>query len=271
MSAIGEEGLNLFLQERLAGIRLEIALVLGSGLGALADQVDVAQRIPYSEIPAFPSKQVPGHQGELLIGSLAGHSVLLFCGRFHVYQGITAYAATAPIRLAALAGCHSILLTSAVGGIASGLRAGDFLLVRDHLNFSGLSPLQGLDPPAFVDLHDCYRNEFQADLEECANRLGSQLHSGVLAYMPGPQYETPAEIVALGTLGASAVGMSAVLEAVMARSCGLQVASLALVTNIAGGSDEEPLSHQDVLAVSQRAEASFRHLVLTILKVLSSG
>jgi len=243
----------------------EIAIILGSGLGLLREHLQEITRIPYLDLPCFPRQKVAGHQAELLIGELFGRRVLLFCGRFHVYQGLSSFESTVPVQLAAALGCREMLLTCAVGGISAEMKPGDFLLVRDHLNLSGLNPLQGFDPPLFIDLHDCYRHEFFASLKDEARRLQCILHSGVLAYMTGPSYETPAEIDALRALGASAVGMSTVPEAIMARALDLQVAALALITNLAGGSDHEQLSHQEVLACSANAADSFHCLVKTLL------
>lgn len=243
----------------------EIAIILGSGLGGLAEHLEKVTHIPYAELPLFPHQGLSGHLSQLSLGDLFGHNVALFSGRFHVYQGLSCFESTAPVQLAAEMGCRAILLTCAVGGIAAGVRPGDFLLVNDHLNLSGINPLQGIDPPAFIDLYNCYRHEFLEPLKSEAKRLKRSVHSGVLAYMTGPSYETPAEIAALRLLGASAVSMSTVPEAIMAQALGLQVAVLALVTNLGGGSAAEKLSHQEVLACSAAAAEPFSFLVKMIL------
>jgi len=253
------------LIQQLTEFRPACAIILGSGLGHLSSQLELSCRIPYPQIKGLPEATVPGHRGELLLGTLSGRRVLLFNGRFHVYQGLTPYQATAPVRLAANCGCRNLLLTCAVGGMADGLKVGDFVLVTDHINFSGLSPLQGLTPPRFVDLQNCYRHEFFAKLMSVAERYNHSLHQGVLAYMVGPQYETPAEITALKIMGAAAVGMSAVQEAIMARSCRMDVATLALVTNLAAGCAPETLNHQDVLRVSEEVSELFPFLVEELL------
>lgn len=253
------------LLEQLSNFAPEVAVLLGSGLGQISEQLDCAVRIPYEELSGFPARQVDGHRGELLAGNLYGRRVLLFNGRFHVYQGLTPFEAVAPIRLAAACGCERVLLTCAVGGIDAQLRPGDFVLVSDHLNFSGLSPLQGLTPPRFVDLHACYSIEAYPLLEEVVSRHSCSLYRGVLAYMPGPQYETPAEISALRNLGASVVGMSAVLEAIMARGYGLDVTALALVTNLAAGCTAGPLSHSEVLDTASTSARVFRQLIEALL------
>ena len=253
------------IRQRCESFVPEIAIILGSGLGHLREQIQELTHFSYADLQLFPQGKVIGHQSELLVGELFGRRVLLFCGRFHVYQGISSFDSTAPVRLAAALGCQAVLLTCAVGGIAEGIKPGDFMLVSDHLNFSGLNPLQGIEPPAFIDLHSCYQYEFIELLKAEAERVKRTLHSGVLAYMPGPSYETPAEIIALRTLGASAVSMSTVPEAIMARALGLQVSALALVTNFAGGSLNEKLSHQEVLTCSAAATESFGRLIKTLL------
>ena len=250
------------------GPQPQVAVILGSGLGHFTRTLENRVEIPYAEIPLFPPKQVEGHQGKLVLGRCDEIELAVFCGRFHVYQGLDAFTATAPVRLAAALGCRSILLTSAVGGIGTAFVPGDFLLVTDHLNFSSHNPLSGMAPPAFVDLSDCYRMDFLSALEQCAAGFRSSIRPGVLAYMPGPSYETPAEITALGRLGADAVGMSSVLEAIMARALDLQVASLALVTNFAAGGGEA-LSHQEVLSCAEVSAAPFAQLVQRILGFLS--
>ncbi len=257
------------LQQRCGDFNPEIAVILGSGFGQLGEFLQNPTRISYADIPLLPQMRVEGHQSELLLGELFGFRVMLFCGRFHVYQGLTSLETTVPVQLAAGAGCRAILLSCAVGSVGRGIEPGDFFLVTDHLNFSGLSPLQGSSPPAFIDLHDCYRHDFFTSLKTVAAEFERNLHSGILAYMVGPSYETPAEIAALRSLGASAVSMSTIPEAIMARALGLEVAALALVTNMAGGSAQEVLSHQDVLACSAAASVPFSRLVSCLLNALS--
>ncbi|WP_020675761.1 purine-nucleoside phosphorylase [Geopsychrobacter electrodiphilus] len=255
------------IQRRTHGFSPVIAIILGSGMGPLQQKMQHARVIPYAELPLLPRQTVSGHQAELLLGELFGRKVALFCGRFHVYQGLTAFESTLTVQLAAALGCHAVVLTCAVGGIGDEVFPGDFLLIRDHLNFSGLNPLQGGQPPAFVDLHDCYRYDFAQCLTAEAVKLKRSLSTGILAYMPGPSYETPAEINALRILGASAVGMSTVPEAIMARALRLEVAALALVTNRAGGSPSEKLFHQEVLACSADAAEPFASLVNSLLSL----
>ncbi|MCF6180171.1 MAG: purine-nucleoside phosphorylase [Geopsychrobacter sp.] len=258
------------LRQRCQGFAPDIALILGSGLGHLGELLQNRTCISYSEIAAFPQLSVAGHRSELVVGDLFGRQVMLFCGRFHVYQGLTPLQTTLPVRLAASAGCKKIILSCAVGGIADHLQAGDYLLIRDHLNFTGLNPLQGLSPPTFIDLHNCYCCDSFSVLQAEAHKANRQLYPGTLAYMSGPSYETPAEIAALRAMGATAVSMSTIPEAIMARALGMQVAALALVTNKAGGSPDDSLSHQDVLACSTAATESFQQLAATLIKELTS-
>ena len=253
------------VQAKLGSSAPEVAVILGSGLGGIRKHLKNLSTIPYYCLPALPKQNITGHHAELLIGELFGRKTLLFCGRFHVYQGLSCFDSTVTIRLAAALGCKAVLLTCAVGGIDKKLKTGDFLLVKDHLNFTGLNPLQGIEPPSFVDMHDAYRHHFLPSLQEEAFRMQRRIHAGVLAYMVGPSYETPAEIDALRALGASAVSMSTVPETIMARALGLSVSALALVTNLAGGSATEKLSHQEVLACSDTATDSFSRLVECLL------
>lgn len=257
-----------YLNQRCRSFAPQIAIVLGSGLGHLSTQLETVARIPYADIPGFPKAGVAGHSSELLIGTLFGRRVLLFCGRFHVYQGLSAYDSVAPVRLAAAAGCHSILLTSAVGGISSQVLPGDFFLTTDHLNFTGVNPLAGISPPPFIALHNCYRHDFLPEMQTRAQDWGRTLHSGVLAYMTGPSYETPAEIIALARMGADVVGMSVVPEAIMARERGLNVAALSLVTNRAAGTEDAVLSHEDVLSCARMAADPFHDLAEVLIQNL---
>lgn len=255
-----------YIQGYMKNFQPEVALILGSGLGSVIDRVEILCRIPYAEIAVLPQDKVAGHGAELVCGRLANRSLVIFSGRFHVYQGLSAYEATVPVRLAAALGCRSILLTCAVGGIDPALRPGDFLLVKDHLNFTGINPLQGLHPPPFVDLHNCYQYQFPANLAAIAQDSHRNIQTGVLAYMPGPNYETSAEIKALRQLGAAAVGMSAVLETIMARACQMTVSCLSLVTNFAGGQPQQQLSHQEVLAQSAAASESMQKLLKVMME-----
>lgn len=250
----------------LPGTRL--AIVLGSGFGALAQAVRVRHRVPYKRVPGFLPSAVPGHAGEVLFGALAGVPLLLLAGRAHYYEGYPLEAVTFPIRVLAELGLEEVLLTNAAGGIHPGLKPGDLMLLRDHLNFIGANPLRGEsgDPPRqFVDLSAVYDADWRRRLQRAARRAGVRLRLGVYLAVSGPSYETPAEIRAYARLGADAVGMSTVPEAIVARACGLRVAGLSAITNLAAGRGRGPISHDEVLrrgrAISRNAVRLVRDFV----------
>lgn len=232
-----------------------LAIVLGSGLGTLVEKADPLAALPYGEFAAFPPCRVAGHAGRLVAGFLDGRRVLIFQGRHHLYEGLTARQVSVPARIAHALGCGKLLLTNAVGGVNREFCPGDFMVIADHLNFLGDNPLRGERANPFVDLSNLYRQDFFPQLLAFARKEGIRLHRGTLAALPGPSYETPAEIRALRLLGADAVSMSIVPEAIMGRYLGLEIAGLSLVANAAAGLTSAPLSHEDVLASGrQRAE-----------------
>jgi purine-nucleoside phosphorylase len=251
------------LRRTAAVERFDLALVLGSGWGGVATLGEELVSIDYADWPCFPSGQTNGHAGRLVAIELGHWKVLCFCGRFHCYQGLSAFEAALPIRLAAALGCGRILLTCATGGINPAFACGDFMLVEDHINLLGDNPLRGLTQDPFVNMTDCYLTRLyeslSAELVEPA-----ALHRGVLAAMPGPSYETPAEIRLLAAAGADVVGMSTVPEAIMARYLGMQVAAVAFIANRAAGLDDAPLSHSDVLACGERFTGLFPSLVAAL-------
>ena len=237
----------------------ELAVILGSGLGRLAKEVASPTCLAYKDFPCFPAPPVEGHGGRLVAGKLAGRRILVFQGRPHLYQGLNAHQTTVTVRIAHALGCRGILLTNAAGGVNRNYRAGDFMLIADHLNLMGDNPLRGVVENPFVDLTHLYRQDFYADLRAFIEGEGGVLHRGVLAALPGPSYETPAEISALGLLGADAVSMSTVPEAIMARYLGLEVAGISLIANPAAGLVGRPLDHQEVLATgAARADLAVR-------------
>ncbi len=246
------------LAERLGGFRPRVLLTLGSGLGRLAEDVTDPLVIPAAEV-GLPSSTVPGHAGRLIAGTLAGVPVLVQQGRVHLYEGATAAEAAAAVRAAAEVGADTFVVTNAAGGIALDFMPGDLMLITDHLNLTGTSPLLG--GPAFVDLKDAYDPALRAAALEAG---GDQLVEGVYAGLVGPAFETPAEVAMLRTLGASAVGMSTVTEVIAARALGLRVAGFSLITNVhrPGGT---PTAHDDVLTVAAatgpRLAAILRHLL----------
>jgi purine-nucleoside phosphorylase len=251
---------------RVAGAEdFDLAVILGSGWGDSISSGHCLGTFPYREWPFFPAGQIAGHAGQLKVLDWHGWRALAFLGRWHCYQGFSAYAATAPVRLAAMLGVPRLILTCATGGIHPAYRPGDVMLVADHLNLLGDNPLKGA-APCFIDLTTLYRSDDYPALAAVAARHQVSLHRGVLAALPGPSYETPAEVTMLERLGADAVAMSTVPEAIMARSLGMDVAALALIANRAAGRGGGPISHQDVLACGDRATAAAGDLLSTLVQ-----
>ncbi len=242
-----------------------VGVVLGSGLGQLADRAESAAVIPYDQIPEFPTPTVPGHAGRLVVGLLGGTPVALLQGRTHLYEGASPDAVVFGVRLLAWFGVRSLLLTCAAGGVNPELSPGRLVRITDQLNLTGASPLTGPNDdrvgPRFPDMSDAYDARLGEALEGCASRLGIGLARGVYAGIPGPSYETPAEIRMLRTMGADLVGMSTVLEAIAARHAGVRVAGLALVTNLAAGLSGGPIGHEEVLARGAAAREDLGRLV----------
>ncbi|MGZ4718645.1 MAG: purine-nucleoside phosphorylase [Acidimicrobiales bacterium] len=237
---------------RRAGIAaFDVAVVLGSGLGAFADALDDATRFPMTDLPGFPRASVAGHAGEIVIGRLGGHHVLVLAGRVHLYEGRTVHEVCHGVRVAAQAGAPAVVLTNAAGGIRDDLAVGSLVRVSDHVNLSGANPLAGAHDgpqPTFVDMSAAYDPELRA----LAETVLPGLAEGVYASLPGPTYETPAEIRMLAAIGADLVGMSTACEAIALRHLGVRVAGVSLVTNRAAGLGE-PLSHEEVTAVGRAA------------------
>ena len=239
-------------------LRPTLALVLGSGFQPVLDAIKIVRETPYDDLPGFPPVGVSGHAGTLVLGLLGGTPVLVLSGRAHFYEGHSLELITFPIRVLAEFGIRDVLLTNAAGGINRRFRAGDFMAIEDHLNFMGANPLLGAPQPGraqFVDLSEAYSPALRELLVRAARATKTRLHRGVYLAVSGPSYETPAEIRAFAKLGADAVGMSTVPEAIVARQCGLNVAGLSCITNVAAGLGAATLDHADVLAQS--------HLVAT--------
>jgi purine-nucleoside phosphorylase len=239
-----------------------VALVLGSGLGGLADEVEGAVRVAAAEVPGMPVPRVPGHAGALVAGRLAGVPVLVLAGRVHTYEGYSAAEVAFATRVAAAVGCRSLLATNAAGGLNQAFQPGDLMVLTDHLNFLFDNPLRGT--PAFVDLAGAYDPALRAAALEAAAAAGVPLRQGVYLAAAGPSYETPAEVAMFRLLGADVVGMSTVPEVIAARADGLRVAAISAITNVhrPGGT---PTSHAEVLEVAALIRPRFRALVLALL------
>ncbi|MDP6563518.1 MAG: purine-nucleoside phosphorylase [Alphaproteobacteria bacterium] len=254
------------LRQRCPDIEPKVAVVLGSGLGGLAGRFADTVEIPYDELPGFPAPGVGGHSGTLSLARAGATPLALLQGRSHLYESGRADGMAVPIRTLAALGCEALVLTNAAGGLSAGLDPGRVMLVTDHLNFTGQSPLFGeAGDDRFVDLVGAYDGALREHLVQLANGLGIDLHHGVYAWFSGPNFETPAEVRAAGILGADAVGMSTVPEVILARQAGLRVAALSIITNRAAGLSDTPLSHQQTLANAARATDDVGRLLYDFL------
>lgn len=257
-----------FLQEKGMAAP-EFGLILGSGLGELAEEVENAIVLDYAEIPNWGRSTVVGHAGKLVYGDLAGRKVLALQGRFHYYEGNPLEVVTFPIRVMKALGCQGVLVTNAAGGIGFG--PGTLMAISDHINLTGQNPLIGanLDDfgPRFPDMSNAYSKDYRQTAHQVAQKLGIKLDEGVYIGVTGPSYETPAEIRAFKTMGADAVGMSTVPEVIVAAHSGLKVLGISAITNHAAGFQDE-LNHEEVVAVTQRIKADFKGLVKAVLAEL---
>jgi purine-nucleoside phosphorylase len=251
-----------FVQRSAAGGKPLVGLVLGSGLGALADELVGLERLPYASIPHHPTSSVAGHAGNLCLGELGGVRVACMQGRVHAYEGHPLSRVVFGVRLLAELGCHVVLLSNAAGGIAERLHAGSLMRIDDHLNLMGDSPLRGpsVRGPRFPDMSQAYDFELGQLCELSAKDAGITLERGVYAGLLGPSYETPAEIRMLKTLGADAVGMSTVSEVIALRQMAVRVGAVSCITNLAAGRSAEPLSHAEVEATAARVKGDFIRL-----------
>lgn len=230
-------------------LRPTLGVVLGSGFHSVLTQATVVLEIPYSSIPGFPRLSVAGHDGKFCLCHLSKTPLVILSGRAHYYEGHAMGAVTFATRVLAAMGLKALLLTNAAGGIASRFKPGDFMYATDHINFMGINPLRGwLAPDRFVDLSDTYDPSLNKLLKKAAGKAKARIFPGVYMAVSGPSYETPAEIRAFDKLGADAIGMSTVPEAIAARQCGLRVAALSCITNLAAGRSKQKLSHKEVLA-----------------------
>ena len=243
--------------ERLSRLHPTLAIVLGSGFHHVLSELRVEKQIAYARIPGFPRPTVSGHAGELYFGRLGGTPVLVLSGRAHYYEGHSMERVAFAVRALAAFGIRDLLLTNAAGGINRKFRAGDFMVLTDHINLMGANPLRGKPAPGlprFVDLTQVYDPALNALLFRAGKRCRMKLRRGVYLAVSGPSYETPAEIRAFGRLGADAVGMSTVPEAIVARQCGLNVAAVSCITNLAAGLSKRELSHAEVLETAERVK-----------------
>jgi len=247
----------------------EIGLILGSGLGVMADEMENPIVISYDQIPHFPVSTVEGHASELVVGTIAGRKAVVMKGRFHLYEGYDVMHVTFPIRVMKELGVHTLLVTNAAGGINTAYEPGNLMLIRDHINFMFRNPLigphEGELGVRFPDMSEAYSAKLRGVAKEVAAEQGIAVREGIYIGLLGPSYETPAEIRMMRTLGADAVGMSTVPEVIVARHAGLQVLGISCISNMAAGILDQPLSHAEVMDTAERVKDQFIRLVKGIM------
>ncbi|WP_126427443.1 purine-nucleoside phosphorylase [Brevibacillus marinus] len=255
---------------RRAAITPRVGLILGSGLGVLADELEEAAAIPFAEIPHFPVSTVAGHAGKLVLGTLSGTAVIAMQGRIHYYEGYSMQTVTLPVYVMKALGIETLIVTNACGGMNRAFAPGDLMIITDHLNLTGDNPLIGPNlaefGPRFPDMSRAYAPELVELAERQAQRLGITVHKGVYCGVSGPSYLTPAELTMLARLGGDAIGMSTVPEVIAARHCGLNVLGISCITDMAIGEELEPLTHEQVVAVAERTRPRFIALLKEIVR-----
>lgn len=249
-----------------------IGLILGSGLGVLGEEIENPVKIPYKEIPHFPTSTVRGHKGQLVIGELEGQQVIAMQGRFHYYEGYSMQQVTFPVRVMKQLGIESIIVTNAAGGINVDFNPGDLMLISDHVNNMGDNPLIGENDDdlgvRFPDMSQVYDKEYMQHAISCANELGIGLKKGVYVGNTGPTYETPIEIKMLRSFGGDAVGMSTVPEVITAGHAGLRVLGISCISNMAAGILDQPLTHTEVIETTEKVREDFLQFIKKIIKTL---
>ncbi|HYV09729.1 MAG TPA: purine-nucleoside phosphorylase [Pyrinomonadaceae bacterium] len=250
-----------------------IALVLGSGLGGFADDFEEAVGIPYEDIPGFVRSTAQGHAGRLVIGKIDSVPVLAMQGRVHYYEGYSLEEVTFPVRTFGLLGVKTLVLTNAAGGINVQLTQGALMVISDHLNLMGVNPLRGANDerfgPRFPDMSAVYSPELQELVVDEAKAIGVEVRRGIYTALSGPSYETPSEIHLLRNLGADAVGMSTVPEAIVARHMGLEVLGISCITNMAAGISDAPINHEEVMETGNRVRETFAQLLRQVISAIN--
>ncbi len=253
-------------------LRPRIGIVLGSGLGAFAAELQNATAIPFAEIPHFPQSTVPGHSGRLVVGTVAEVPVAVMQGRVHAYEGYSSEEVTFPVRVLGRLGVKTLVLTNAAGGINEGLKQGQLVLIADHINLSGRNPVAGPNDerlgPRFFDMSEAYSGRLRRLAHEAAKEMNFRLDEGVYLSVLGPSFETPAEIRAFRAMGADLVGMSTVQETIAARHMGIEVMGLSCVTNMAAGIQKEPLSHEEVMETGRAVESLLAGLLTRLVPMM---
>ncbi len=270
-----------FLQSRIGSLTPRIGIVLGSGLGAVAGTIAYPVLTEYAQIPHFPQSTVVGHSGRIVAGHIADIPVVVMQGRVHFYEGYSPAQITFPMRVLGALGLRAVILTNAAGGIQQGYHIGQLVALADHINFMGFNPLNGPNEPRFgfhpgaglrfFDMTEAYSARLRALARQAANEEGFQLEEGVYLAVPGPSFETPAEIRAFRTLGATLVGMSTVPETIVARHMGLEVLGISCVTNLASGLGATPLSHEEVFEAGRQVEHRLANLFKRLIPRIAAA
>ncbi|MGG3841712.1 purine-nucleoside phosphorylase [Anoxybacillus kestanbolensis] len=248
----------------------QIGLILGSGLGVLADEIEQAIKIPYSDIPNFPVSTVEGHAGQLVYGQLEGATVVVMQGRFHYYEGYSFDKVTFPVRVMKALGVEQLIVTNAAGGVNESFEPGDLMIISDHINNMGGNPLIGPNDPMlgvrFPDMTEAYSKRLRQLAKDVANEIGLRVREGVYVANTGPAYETPAEIRMIRVMGGDAVGMSTVPEVITARHAGMEVLGISCISNMAAGILDQPLTHHEVIETTEKVKADFLRFVKAIVR-----
>ena len=254
-------------------IKPAVAIVLGSGLGGFADEVTDAVRISYNDIPHFARSTAVGHAGQLVLGNIGAWPVVVMQGRVHLYEGYPVHSVVFPMRVFSHMGVRAAILTNAAGGINLEYGQGRLVVIKDHINLQGQNPLVGPEDPnlglRFIDMTEAYSKSYRQIALEAGKRLGIPLGEGVYAAMLGPSYETPAEIRFLRTIGADLVGMSTVPEVIVARQMGIKVLAISCVTNMAAGTTDTPINHEEVLEIGRKIAGQFKALLRDVIPVIA--
>lgn len=249
--------------------KVEVGIILGSGLGGLGEKIEKPLRIPYEDIPGFPLSTVEGHKGQLIMGELSGKNAIAMQGRFHYYEGYPLNQVVFPIRTMVDLGIETLIVTNAAGGVMEEFVPGDLMIIEDHINLTGQNPLIGKNlssyGPRFLDMSQAYDRELIKLAQQVGKDLDIDLKQGNYMWFTGPTYETPAEVRLARLLGASAVGMSTVPEVIIARHSGIRVLGISCITNMAAGILDQPLSHDEVVETSLMAQGKFEKLIMEII------
>lgn len=248
----------------------EVALILGSGLGDMAEEAEEKRVIDYKEIPNFPVSTVQGHKGRLVFGIMGGKRVVFMQGRFHYYEGYKMEEVVFPVRVFNELGVKKLMVTNAAGGVNTSFKPGDLMIIRDHINCTNNNPLIGPNieafGPRFPDMSEAYSKELIAVIKASAASNGIKLQEGTYAFFTGPSYETPAEIRACRIFGADAVGMSTVPEVIAANHCGIKTAGISCITNMAAGILDQPLNHKEVMETADRVKDRFSRIIKSVIE-----